>query len=354
MKKIFFFFAMFANVAASAQRTIPVSIANTKVDYSTKTVTFDLSWKGSDANHRDEVWIFVDIQPVTGVNILGSWSPATLVPSATTVTTAGSSNQYTSLTHTVESGNTRGVWIKGTSSVTTNILHATVKVTLTSTTPAKFNACAFATDYPPNAVSYSGGSYTFKGTKPFIINGTPVDDTKFAVTKITSLTDATGCPGGVGRDEIHNSGVCAPGLTAVGTYCRDLAADGAAKFIACGYELEVEIADRPLPGSWSTALNCPAGWTPATPNQLSCLWKNSSLLKGYSGYVTGVTCGGGWKLNAQYCCNACSGQAVYLTGSRAGDSCLGTCALTDDGIGTFACWCDSTWPHQRNAVKCVR
>ena len=93
MRTTFFLFAMLTSVAASAQRTTSVTITNTKVNYCTKTVTFDLSWKGSDANHRDEVWVFVDIQPVTGANTLGSWSPATLVPSATTVT-AGSGNQY--------------------------------------------------------------------------------------------------------------------------------------------------------------------------------------------------------------------------------------------------------------------
>ena len=135
MKKIFFLFTMLANIIASAQRTIPVAVANTSVDYSTKIVTFDLSWKGSDATHRDEVWIFVDIQPITGANTLGAWSPATLVPNATTVT-AGSGNQYSALTHMVESGNTRGVWVKGTSSVATNTFSATVKVTLNNGTPA--------------------------------------------------------------------------------------------------------------------------------------------------------------------------------------------------------------------------
>jgi hypothetical protein len=99
---------MLAGVAANAQRTTPVTVANTKVDCSTKTVTFDLSWKGSDAGHRNEVWIFADIQPATGSNTLGAWSPATLVSGATTVT-PGSGNQYSSPVHTVVSGNTRGV-----------------------------------------------------------------------------------------------------------------------------------------------------------------------------------------------------------------------------------------------------
>jgi archaellum component FlaF (FlaF/FlaG flagellin family) len=238
MKKILFFFAMLASVTASAQRTTPVTIANTKVDYSTKIVTFDLSWKGSDASHRNEVWVLVDIQPITGTNTLGSWSPATLVPNSTTVT-AGSGNQYSSLTHIVVSGNTRGVWVKGTATNTTSTFAATVNITLNSGTPAKFNACAYATDYPPNAASYSGGTYTLKGTKPFIVNGTTVYNNQYAVTTITSLTDATGCPGGVGRDVEHNNGSCAPGLTPCGGYCRDLTADKA--FCYNTYDIEVQL-----------------------------------------------------------------------------------------------------------------
>ena len=200
MKKILFLFAMLASVAASAQRTTPVTIENTKVDYSTKIVTFDLSWKGSDATHRDKVWVFVDVQPVTGTNTLGSWSPATLVPSATTVT-AGSGNQYSSLTHTVVSGNTRGVWVKGTATNTTSTFAATVKVTLANGTPAKFNVCAYATDYPPN-VTLDNGTYTFNGTTDFIVNNPAqtittktVEKANLIVNSSTTFTDASSCPG---------------------------------------------------------------------------------------------------------------------------------------------------------------
>jgi archaellum component FlaF (FlaF/FlaG flagellin family) len=271
MKKTFFFLAMLANIAASAQRTTDVTIANTNVDYSQKTVTFALSWKGSDATHRDEVWVFVDIQPIIGVT-KGSWTPATLVPSATTVT-ALSGNQYSSLTYATVSGNTRGVWVKGTSSATTNTFNSTVKLKLDATTPAKFNACAYATDYPPNAVAYNNGSYTLKGTKPFIINGVTVNDTKYAITKITSLTDATGCPGGVGRDAVHNGGACMPGLTAVGSYCRDLVADAAIKAV-CGQELEAKNRYQTTYYTNITTLNCPAGWRPPTRTEVECIYVN--------------------------------------------------------------------------------
>jgi hypothetical protein len=276
MKKFFFFFAMLASVAASAQRTTPVTIANTKVDYATKIVTFDLSWKGNDATHRDEVWVFVDIRPIIGANTLGSWSPATLVPSATTVT-AGSGNQYTSLTRTVVSGNTRGVWIKGTAANATRVFAATVKVTLANGTPAKFNACAYATDYPPNAASYSGGIYTFKGTKPFIINGTTVNSNTYTINKITSLTDVTGCPGGIGRDVVHNGGTCLSHLTATGSYCRDLVADDASTYTGCG--IEIKASDQgTLTSFGGENYLCPTGWRYPTLSEGLCMATNFDKL----------------------------------------------------------------------------
>jgi archaellum component FlaF (FlaF/FlaG flagellin family) len=277
MRTKIFFLAMLASVIASAQRTTPVTIANTKVDYSTKIVTFNLSWKGSDATHRDEVWVFVDIQPVTGANTLGSWSPATLVPSATTVT-ASSGNQYSSLTHTVVSGNTRGVWVKGTSSVTTNTFSATVKLTLDNATPAHFNACAYATDYPPNAASYSGGTYTLKGTQPFTItgNGTIQNGNKYVGTVINSFTDATGCPCVIGRDVPVNGCICAPGLIALNGYCRDLVADGASAWNG----LEIKHYNDV---TWGTCnANKPVGWRFPTEEE-NCLLSGNGWRCGSGG-----------------------------------------------------------------------
>jgi hypothetical protein len=273
MRTKIFVFAMLASVAASAQRTTPVAIANTKVDYSTKIVTFDLSWKGSDATHRDEVWVFVDIQPITGTNTLGSWSPATLVPNSTTVT-AGSGNQYSSLTRTVVSGNTRGVWVKGTAANTTSTFAATVKVTLAGGTPAKFNACAYATDYPPNASSYSGGTYTLKGTQSFILNGTKISGNKYTGS-INSLTDPTGCPGCIAiRDfQFNASSVtipCCPNLTAIGSYCRDLVADDASTYTGCG--IEIKKSDQgALTSFGGENYLCPSGWRYPNDAEGACM-----------------------------------------------------------------------------------
>jgi hypothetical protein len=311
MKKISFLLAMLAGMAANAQRTTPVTIANTNVDYSTtKTVTFDLSWKGSDANHRDEVWVFVDIQPVTGVNTSGIWSPATLVPSATTVT-AGSGNQYSSLTHTAVSGNTRGVWVQGISDAATNTFKATVSVTLADATSAKFNACAYATDYPPNAASYSGGTYTFKGTKPFVVNGMTVSSNQYAVTKITSLTDATGCPGGVGRDVPDNGGTCISGLTAVGGYCRNLAADAASTYVGCN--IEIKSADHRSKVYYKDRNVCATGWKVPTFSELKCMWNARTILSiktdtYYDVYWSSSTSGA----DGNCTCNGHSSPAYFL------------------------------------------
>jgi hypothetical protein len=283
MKKNLFFFVMLASVAASAQRTTPVTIANTNVDYSTKVVTFDLSWKGSDATHRNEVWVFVDIRPITGANILGSWTAATLVPNSTTVT-AGSGNQYLSLTYTPVSDNTRGIWVKGTSSATTNTFNATVKVTLNSATPARFNACAYVSDYPPNAVAYSSGTYnTLKGTSPFTITGNgTIQGNKYVGSIINSMTDATGCPGGVGRDEVHNGGTCAPGLTAVGNYCRNLSEDNAFALTCSGNTIEVKNSDAGTALLWANRDLCSSsGWRVATGPELKCICNQIGLTGEY-------------------------------------------------------------------------
>jgi archaellum component FlaF (FlaF/FlaG flagellin family) len=348
MKKLFFLFAMFVNVAVSAQRTTPVTIANTKVNYSTKVVTFDLSWKGNDASHRDNVWVFVDIQLVTDVNTLGTWSPATLVPSATTVT-AGSGNQYSSLTHTVVSGNTRGVWVKGTAPNTTSAFSATVKVTLNNATPAKFNACAYATDYPPNAASYSNGTYTLKGTQPFTVtgNGTIQDGNKYAGT-ITSLTDATGCPGGIGRDVIHNNGPCLPHLTPVGGYCRDLVADGASTITSCG--VEVKMTNSTLGNG------CPIGWSISTIDQLECMRVNTAAFGIIMDYYTSCeTFSYGHIYDVSYC-TACSARLLFLTYPEYNHEGLPYfCSPNKQSSGILYYYPDChIAPDANMAIKCVR
>jgi hypothetical protein len=167
-----------------------------------------------------------------------------------------------------------------------------------------FNSCAYASDYPPNAASYSGGTYTFKGTKPFIVNGTTVNDNKYAVTTITSLTDATGCPGGVGRDVVHNNGKCLSHLTAVNGYCRDLAADGASTNVSCGYEVKLS--------NTTLAAGCPSGWSVATVAIMECMrGKNTEFGLGAGSYATANTTTKG-HLQGLSWCTTCTAHFLWI------------------------------------------
>jgi hypothetical protein len=131
-------------------------------------------------------------------------------------------------------------------------------------------------NYPPNATSYNAGTYTLKGTPPFVItgNGTIQNGNKYVGTVINSLTDATGYPGGVGRDQPHNGGTCAPGLTVVGNYCRDLTADAAIKAVCSGQEVEAKNSYQSTYATNISTLNCPSGWRPTTKSELECLYMN--------------------------------------------------------------------------------
>jgi hypothetical protein len=242
MKKLLFFFAMLASVAASATVTVtPIS-----TDYVAKKVTFKVAWTSTpSAPYNNRVWIWIDFCPVTGTQPAATFSPATI----TSPTKTGGNGTITGL-------NGRGFFIVH---AATNA-GTTVTATL-SNASGKFNWCAYGSDYPPNAASYTSNTYTLKGTQPFIINGTTVNNNKFSGASITSLTDATGYPGCIGRDGAVSTLSCCTGLTAVGGYCRDLVADDA----SVADDLEVKKND--IKGNFScTNHNCPLGWRPPTTN----------------------------------------------------------------------------------------
>ncbi len=158
-----------------------VQVKSISADYANKRVTFALSWAAStrNATHLSKVWVLVDYQEVNSLNVpAGAWQRATVVSATSTNGTV--------------SGNTgRGFFVQGTDGA----FSSTITVTLSSV-PAKFNWCATATDYPPNATINVNGGYTLHGTVPFTINGnTTVSARTYTGTCITSITDATGCPG---------------------------------------------------------------------------------------------------------------------------------------------------------------
>ncbi len=207
-----------------------VQVQNISTDYANKRVTFNLSWAAGtrNATHLSKVWVLVDYVEVNALNApTGAWQRATVVSATATNGTV--------------SGNTgRGFFLQGTDGT----FSSTVTVTL-SGVPAKFNWCAYATDYPPQMIVNSATDITLKGTVPFIVKYT--DNTTDKVNAKTysiqvgktlaSITDATAATGTIQcltRNKMAVNGYCCTGQTLINGYCRDLAADGAIYIAGCG------------------------------------------------------------------------------------------------------------------------
>ena len=200
MKKLLFLFALFANIAASAA----VTVTPLNVNYGTKTVTFKVAWTGTAANNR--VWVWVDLCPVAGT------SPGTFAKAEISGAAATAGNILT------VSGNTRGFY------VTTN--PSTVTAVLSNAT-GQFNWCAYGSDYPPNAIDNSSGSYALRGSPPFIVTTsagtTAVNTTTYSGGTITALTDVTGCPGvlcGKNGESAGLLGCCVTGSSNCSGTCK--------------------------------------------------------------------------------------------------------------------------------------
>jgi hypothetical protein len=176
MKKLFFLFALLASIAASATVTVtPLS-----TDFTNKKVTFQVVYANA-ANNR--AWVWIDLCPVTSV------TPSTFQTAVISAASATGNNVLYAST------NTRGFFVTASP--------ATVTATLDNAS-GKFNWCAYGSDAPPN-VTATNGTYTFKGTPPFILtaaNGTTTQTvagkilpaSALTMTPIT-LTDQTGYPG---------------------------------------------------------------------------------------------------------------------------------------------------------------
>jgi uncharacterized protein (TIGR02145 family) len=141
-----------------------------------------------DATHLSKVWVWVDYITVNSNNTtLGnSWTRAAVSAAspAASVTYDGSNRQ--------------GFWLQGDS----GSYSATVTVQL-NITASKFNWCAYVSDYPPN-VTVANGTYTFRGTPPFIliasngitsqtVTGTTLAASALTITP-TTIMDETACP----------------------------------------------------------------------------------------------------------------------------------------------------------------
>ncbi len=270
-KKIYFLLLVLC-IAHSGFATNCIAVKQVKADYKNKQVTIAITWTGcgGDASsHRNTAWVFVDYRTVTNGVKSSTWNRATIsAASAGTV---------------VNSGNNKGVWIYGANNTT-----QTVTLTLNSI-PAKYDWCAYATDYPPNIGAANNGIYTLRGSLSFVVSGNTIAGKQTSDT-VSSLTDATGCPGCIAvRDfKITGSNVnipCCPGLTKVGgingydAYCRDLTADNANSYTGCNIEIKAQSAGVT---SWTnTNALCDAanGWRWPTPDELRCMWQANDYLK---------------------------------------------------------------------------
>ena len=158
-----------------------VSVANTATTYSTKQISFTVSW--TSAPHNNQIWVIVDYIKIENATTVGSWSRAT-------VTAVSASGNGSAATVTGQ----RGFWLNTSGSSGSATITATLSL---ASGVDKFNWCAYALNYPPQAVIKAAGGYDLKGTPPFTVNGTTLGagvTTFGAGTCITSLSDATNNP----------------------------------------------------------------------------------------------------------------------------------------------------------------
>ncbi|MDR0694677.1 MAG: hypothetical protein LBF81_05205 [Prevotellaceae bacterium] len=188
MRPKFFFFAMLASVAASAQVT---NVEPVSANYANKTVSFRVWWNtGSrDATHLSKVWVWIDYVKVNANNTTSgnSWTRAAVSAASPTASVS------------YDGSNRQGFWLQGNS----DSYSATVTVQL-NITELKFNWCAYVSDCPPN-VTAANGTYTLKGTPPFTliasdgITTQTVSETTLATSALTitptTIRDKTECPG---------------------------------------------------------------------------------------------------------------------------------------------------------------
>ncbi|MDR0729280.1 MAG: fibrobacter succinogenes major paralogous domain-containing protein [Prevotellaceae bacterium] len=222
MKKLFSLItALLFLVPLFGQGARVVETRSISVDYNATppTVTFEVYWNTAPTppRHRDTVWVFVDYALITG-NTVGPWAPASI----TNVQIVGAGT----ITYQTE----RGFYLDGHGPVP---FSSTVTITLSSDLNGKkFNWCAYATDYPPNATATPGaGHYDLHGTPPFIVNNTNTVQTREYTGCIDALTDATGCPGLIPeKPSISNFSPSTPTLCAGEEVTLTATATGAASY----------------------------------------------------------------------------------------------------------------------------
>jgi len=304
MKKIYFFlFGMLCSYTTYAQTCVTAKQVSANYSAASPTVTFDLTWGSCTGTHNYKVWVFVDYQPVNANGTpADAWMRAPRTSSTPTFTLGSG---YTAATYTAE--NDKGFWLYNTNGRTSR-----VTVALNIPTNTRFNWCAFASDYPPQARLYKD-NYVFRGTPPFILSNNItqqiVDEKTLAFSALTftptTFTDATKCPGGPWPIIVYDN-------CDVRFYRYNL---------------------MPLPSSLSAAntsctQNYGTGWRVPTLSELQCGWNHSLgaalVTSGDATYAnSSTTCGSG----------VCGCYPAIYTSAAAGCYNYGTWS------GRHALWC---------------
>ncbi|MDR3132925.1 MAG: hypothetical protein LBU42_02750 [Prevotellaceae bacterium] len=140
------------------------------------------------------------------------------------------------------------------------------------------------------------------------------------------------------RDDPYGGCGCASGLTHVGSYCRNLSADGASYYTGCGFEFRLS-ANSVLHRNKYSA--CPSGWSVASKSQVTCQWNGDTSAKSTFFWVSSgcdVTC----KIDDGY-----QNNVYYSPGTW-------SCNLNNYVTDNF--WC-TTWTDvdaRSYQVACVR
>ena len=203
MKKLFVilsFFPFWGLVSLFAQSSVSIVPITANYAATPPTVTFEVSWPGGsrDADHHSKVWLLVDYRRIQDNAYTGGWLRAGISSAHTPTTNSGAVS--------LDPGNTKGFWLQGTDDLLPFAATVTVPVTVDLTGYAsQFAWCGVASDYPPNVLANTAGSYTLAGTPPFTLiasSGTTtqtVNEKTIAIAAVTmtpaTITDATGYPG---------------------------------------------------------------------------------------------------------------------------------------------------------------
>jgi hypothetical protein len=194
---------------------------------------------------------------------------------------------------------------------------ATVTVKL-NITADKFNWCAYASDYPPN-VTVANGTYTFKGTPPFILtaaNGTTsqtVTGTTLAASALTitptTIRDKTACPGifcpyqgsDLYIDATHLCQQRTSGAKNWEAYIQDNRDNQIYRIIQFSddswwfaddlatTEKRVAVCSGVSMYYPTNKPNCPSGWVIPTQNQIKNRWPNGEITDTYGNTFNDLT-----------------------------------------------------------------